>query len=224
MVEHAKLDAEPRSVLGKKVKKLRREGTLPAVVYGPMVEGADSVQVNAREFEFTFRDVGYTSLIDLKVGSEQSLPVFVREVQLHPVRRDILHIDFYAPNMRLPVEANVPVHTVGELEDGVEAELTLGVFEVTVSALPDQIPDEIQADISGLQEIGDQITAGELQLPEGVELSGNEDDVIVKLDPIREEEEEEEEGELEEGIEPELVGDEEEAGEEAGGGEESEEE
>jgi large subunit ribosomal protein L25 len=216
MAEHAKLDAEPRTVLGKKVKKLRRAGTLPAVVYGPMVDGADSVQVNARDFEFTFRDVGYTGLIDLTTNGN-TLPVFVREVQVHPVRRDILHIDFFAPNMRLPVEANVPVHTVGELEDGVEsvAELTLGSFEVTVSALPDLIPDEIQADISGLKEIGDQIVAGELPLPEGVELTSNEEELIAKLDPIREEEEEEvEEEEVEEGAEPEMVGEEEEAGEE----------
>lgn len=217
MATHAKLDAEPRAVLGKKVKKLRRAGTLPAVVYGPMVEGADSVQVNARDFEFTFRDVGYTSLIDLKVGTEKSLPVFVREVQLHPVRRDILHIDFYAPNMTLPVEANVPVHTVGELEDGVEAEVTLGIFEVTVSALPDDIPNEIQADISGLKEIGDQIVAGDLPLPAGVELTSGEEDLIVKLDPIREEEEEpEEEGEGEEGAEPEIIGEDEEAADDAG--------
>jgi large subunit ribosomal protein L25 len=223
MAEHAKLDAEPRSLLGKKVKKLRRAGTLPAVVYGPMVDGADSVQVSARDFEFTFRDVGYTSLIDLKVGSEKSLPVFVREVQVHPVRRDILHIDFYAPNMRLPVEANVPVSTVGELDDGVEAEVTLGVFEVTVSALPDNIPDEIQADISVLKEIGDQIVASELPLPEGVELTSLEDDLIVKLDPIREEEEEPEEAEeLEEGEEPEVVGEEEAADDEGGESEDEE--
>lgn len=211
MAEHVKLDAEPRTVLGKKVKQLRRAGTLPAVVYGPMVDGADSVQVDARDFEFTFRDVGYTSLIDLSVGSSKSLPVFVREVQLHPVRRDILHIDFFAPNMRLPVEAQVPVHTVGELDDTIEAEVTLGIFEVTVSALPDMIPNEIQADISGLKEIGDQISAGDLPLPEGVELTSGEDDLIVKLDPIREEEEEpEEEVEGEEGEEPEVVGEEDE--------------
>jgi large subunit ribosomal protein L25 len=224
MVEHAKLNAEPRTVLGKKVKKLRRVGTLPAVVYGPMVEGADSVQVNAREFEFTFRDVGYTSLIDLKVGEEKSLPVFVREVQVDPVKRDVLHIDFYAPNMRLPVEANVPVHTVGELDDDVEAEVTLGIFEVTVSALPDEIPNEIQADISGLKEIGDQIVAADLPLPSGVELTSGEEDLIVKLDPIREEEEEPEEGELAEGEEPEVVGEDEEAGDDAGESEESDEE
>lgn len=215
MAEHAKLVAEPRTVLGKKVKQLRRAGTLPAVVYGPMVDGADSVQVNERDFGFTFRDVGYTGLIDLSVGKDKSLPVFVREVQLHPVRRDILHIDFFAPNMRLPVEAQVPVHTVGELEDGVEAEVTLGIFEVTVSALPDLIPNELQADISGLKEIGDQIAAGELPLPEGVELASSEEDLIVKLDPIREEEEDEEleEGEAEEGAEPEVVGEDEEGGE-----------
>ncbi|TVR74493.1 MAG: 50S ribosomal protein L25 [Sphaerobacteraceae bacterium] len=210
MVEHRKLTAEPREVLGKKVKQLRRDGILPAVVYGPMVEGADSVQVDGREFGFAFRDVGYTSLIDLSVGSDKSIPVFVREVQVHPVRRDILHIDFYAPNMRLPVEANVPVSIVGELADEVEAELTLGLFEVTVSALPDSIPDELQADISGLKEIGDQITASELPFPEGVEFVGNDDDLIVKLDPIREEEEEPEE-EVAEGEEPEVVGEDEDA-------------
>jgi large subunit ribosomal protein L25 len=223
MVEHAKMNAEPREVLGKKVKRLRREGKLPAVVYGPMVDGADSVQVDTREFEFTFREVGYTSLIDLKVGSDKSLPVFVREVQLHPVRRDILHIDFYAPNMRLPVEANVPVTIIGELDDDVEAEMTLGIFEVTVSALPDLIPNEIEADISGLKEIGDQIVASELPFPEGVELTGNEEDLIVKLDAIREEEEEPEEGELEEGEEPELVGEDEDAdGEATDGGDDEE--
>jgi large subunit ribosomal protein L25 len=212
MPDYVKLSAEPRVILGKKVKRLRREGKLPAVVYGPVIDGAESIQVDGREFDQTFKQVGYTSLIDLSVNGKGQ-PVFVREIQHHPVRRDILHIDFYAPNMKEPVEANIPVHTVGELDDDVEAELTLGLFEVTVRALPDLIPNEIQADISGLKEIGDQIVAADLPMPEGVELTGSEDDLIAKLDPIREEEVEEEleAVEVEEGVEPSLVGEEEEA-------------
>jgi large subunit ribosomal protein L25 len=222
MPDYVKLSAEPRTVLGKKVKRLRREGKLPAVVYGPVIDEAQSVQVDWKEFEQTFKEVGYTSLIDLTVnGSGQ--PVFVREVQLHPVRRDILHIDFYAPNMKEPVDATVPVHTVGEIDDSVEAELTLGLFEVTVRALPDLIPNEIQADVSGLKEIGDQIIVADLPVPEGVEIITSEEELIAKLDPIREEEIEEEVEEVEEGEEPEVIGEEgEEAAEESGESEEEE--
>jgi large subunit ribosomal protein L25 len=213
MPDYVKLSAEPRTILGKKVKRLRREGKLPAVLYGPVIDEAESSQVDWRDFDQTFKQVGYTSLIDLSVNGKGQ-PVFVREIQYHPVRRDILHIDFYAPNMRQPVEANVPIHTVGELDDDVEAELTHGLFEVTVRALPDLIPNELQADISGLKEIGDQIMVADLPVPEGVEITTAEDDLIAKLDPIREEEiieEEVEEVEVEEGAEPEVVGEEEEA-------------
>jgi large subunit ribosomal protein L25 len=142
-------------------------------------------------------------------GSGQ--PVFVREVQVHPVRREILHIDFYAPNMFQPVETSVPVTTIGALGDEVEAELTHGLFEVTVRALPDQIPNQIEVDISGLREIGDSIMVSDLVVPEGVTMMTNADDLIAKLDPIREEEiDEEPEAELVEeiGEEGEVEGDE----------------
>jgi large subunit ribosomal protein L25 len=191
MPDYVKLSAEPRTVLGKKVKRLRREGKLPAVLYGPVVEEAVSITVDRREFDTAYKRVGATSLIELSVNG-QSQPVFVREVQTHPVRREILHIDFYAPNMTLPVDASVPITLVGQLGEEVEAELTHGLFEITVRALPDQIPNQVEVDISGLKEIGDSIMVADLVVPENVTIVTSDDDLIAKLDPIREEEIEEE--------------------------------
>src|SRR5262245_35570722 len=87
------LRAEPRTVVGKKVKQLRREGKIPGVVYGPVVEGTIEVSVNRREFDKFFLSAGHSTLFTLEWdGAKQ--PVFIREVQLEPVRHDPLHIDF----------------------------------------------------------------------------------------------------------------------------------
>ena len=94
------LMAEPREIHGKKVKRLRREGLVPGVVYGPVIDQTISVSVNEREFRKFFMAHGHSTIFTLKWDGG-SQPVLIREVQREPVRQDMLHIDFFAPNMRV---------------------------------------------------------------------------------------------------------------------------
>ena len=193
--------AERRTVLGKKVKQLRRAGQVPGVVYGPVVEGAVPVTVNRREFDRFYQTTGHSTLFTLQWdGGEES--VFIREVQADPVRRDPLHIDFFAPNLRVVLRAMVPIvlHHPNPEAEGV---LTQTRSEVEVEGLPTNIPHQIDADISAMAAVGDALRAGDLTLPAGVTLIADEDELLAHLAAETAEEPEpvEEAEELEEGEE-----------------------
>src|SRR5687767_2501667 len=108
MKQDVTLRAEPRPVVGKKVKALRREGLIPGVVYGPVVDGTVQVAVEQKEFLRIYKAMGLNSLITLEWDGG-SQPVFIREVQVDPVRWNPLHIDFFAPNLRVVITGSVPV-------------------------------------------------------------------------------------------------------------------
>jgi large subunit ribosomal protein L25 len=198
------LRAEPRTVVGKKVKQLRRDGMIPGVVYGPVVEGTVQVSVNRREFDKFFLAAGHSTLFTLECdGTEQ--PVFIREVQLEPVRHDPLHIDFFAPNLRKELTASVPVvlHHQNPNAEGIFNHVHT---EIQLRGLPTAMPHQIDADISELVAVGDTLRVADLSLPEGIAAVTGEDEVIVSIVPQRVEEVEEveevvegEEGAAEEG-------------------------
>ena len=157
--------AQRRTVVGKKVKRLRREGLVPGIVYGPVVEGTVPVSVDRREFLKFYQTNGHSTLFVLRwEDGDQS--VFIREVQQDPVRREPLHVDFFAPNLRMPVRAIVPIafHNPSNTIDGMLAEIRT---EVEVEALPASIPHQIDIDVSELVHPGDAIRVGDLNLPRG---------------------------------------------------------
>lgn len=179
MAEMLILRAQPRTVLGKKVKQLRREGLIPAVVYGPVVDEPVSVSVNRRDFEKFYATVGHSTFftIDWEGGT---LPVVIREVQIDPVKRDPLHIDFFAPNMRNKLVAMVPVvlHHHNPDAKGVLNQIQT---EIQVEGLPSDLPHQLDADVSGLLEVGDTLHASALTLPEGVTLMADPEAVIANI-------------------------------------------
>ena len=190
------LRAEPRVVHGKKVKALRREGLVPGVVYGPVVENTISVSVNRRDFDKFYMTNGHSTVFTLEWdGGKQ--PVLIREVQVDPVTRNSLHVDFFAPNMRVVLSQTIPVviSHVG-IHEGV---LQTVLSEVMVEALPANLPHQIDADASGLVNIGDTIHAKDLPLPTGVALITDGDELIASL--IAEAVEEADETEAEEATE-----------------------
>jgi len=173
------LRAEPRTILGKKVKQLRRVGRVPAVVYGPVLTETVSVSVDAREFDRFYLRAGHSTLFTLKwEGGEQ--PVVIRDVQMHPVRQTPLHVDFFAPNLRVVLTASVPI-TFSNEPDVTDTILTHNMTELQVSALPADIPQHVDADLSGLVAAGDSFRAGDIVLPRGVEMITPEDDVVAIL-------------------------------------------
>jgi large subunit ribosomal protein L25 len=166
-------------VLGKKVKQLRRDGLVPGVIYGPVVNDPVSVSVNRREFDKFYAQVGHSTFFTI-AWEGGTLPVVIREVQLHPVKRDPLHIDFFAPNMRQKLVAMVPVvlHHPNPDAKGV---LNHVLTEVHIEGLPSDLPHQIDADVSGLLEVGDTLHASALTLPHGVTLVGDPETVIANI-------------------------------------------
>lgn len=163
-MEQTPLSAQKRTVLGRKVKKLRKEGIVPAHIFGHKIETIH-VQVNGHDFRKVYEKAGETGVIDLSVDGK-SHPVLVRNVQIHPVSEELIHIDFYQVNLSEKVKVNVPLEIVGDAP-AVEKKIGLlltPVTEVEVEALPTDIPESIQVDVTGLENIGDVIKVENLKV------------------------------------------------------------
>jgi large subunit ribosomal protein L25 len=174
--------AQVRTVTGKQVRQLRRNGLVPGIVYGPVIEGTIPVMVDRREFMKFYQSHGHSTLFDLKWdGGTES--VFIREVQVDPVRRDPLHIDFFAPNLRRPIRASVPLvlHNAHSTSEAILTELR---SEIEVEALPARIPAQLDVDVSGLEHVGDAIHVRDITLPAGVELVTDGDEIVAQMAPV----------------------------------------
>lgn len=181
------MQANKRTVLGKQVKALRRAGHLPGIIYGPVVEETVPVVVDRRDFERAYQRLGHSTLITLSWEDGQ-LPVFIRDVQMDYIKRQPLHVDFFAPNLKVVIKAMVPVvlHNPSEHIDGVMTEL---MTEIEVEAKPEAIPHQIDADISGLVAAGDALRIADLTLPSGATATGDPETVLAHVSASRTEEE-----------------------------------
>lgn len=221
------LEAQEREVIGKKVKALRREGLLPAVIYGSGMEPMP-ITLNTREVRQTLSSIGANTLVTIKLGKKEHLAL-VRDIQREVIMRDLLHIDFQAVSLEETITSTVPIVTVGEapaIKD-FDALLINSMDELQIEAKAKDLPDTISVDVSGLLEIGDNIQVKDLVIPGDVKiLDDSEEIVIVVTAPtlMELEPEVEEEAELlEELTDAELL-EEEEAPEEEAPAEASEEE
>lgn len=185
-MDRLSLHADERKILGKKVKALRRDGKLPGHVFGKGVEG-ENVLVSARDFLKTFHLAGETGLIDLKIGAEKVRPVLIREVQYDPVSDELIHIDFYQVNLTEKVKVPVPLVLIGDQPESVhlgEAIVLQTVNEVEVEALPTDLVEKIEVDITALKNIDDAITIGQLNYDKDkLTLHAPQEEIIVKLAP-----------------------------------------
>jgi large subunit ribosomal protein L25 len=208
------LTAEPRVLLGSRnAGRLRRTGKLPAVVYGLETETVQ-VTVNARELDHALHsESGANTLITLKLDGDETLAL-ARQIQRHPTRNELIHVDFVRVRRDVAVAAEVPLNAEGEppgaKEGGILEQL---LFTLRVEAMPGNIPTSIVVDISGLA-LGDQLHVSDLPIPPGVEVMHEPDELVAQVSIPRgltEEEEagvvEGEEGEEGEGAEGEEGGD-----------------
>lgn len=181
-MEQTPLIAEKRVVLGRKVRKLRREGLVPAHVFGHKIK-TEHLQVKESEFKKVYDKVGETGIIALTIGAEKK-PVLVRSVQIHPVTDDTLHIDFYQVNLTEKVKVNVPLEITGEAP-AVEKKIGLlltPVSEVEVEALPGDLPENIEIDITNLAEIDDEIKVKDLKVDRSkIEILVDEELVVAQI-------------------------------------------
>lgn len=188
--EKIKVEVEKRKVVGRKVKKLRREGILPANIYGKNIKSL-SVQLSLKDFLPVYQKVGETGIVELKVSGEQKLrPVLIHNVQLDPVTDQPLHADFYQVSLVEKITSDIPVEIVGESP---AVEQNIGVLiqplsEVEVEALPTDLPDKFSVDISSLKEIDDAVTVGDLKPPAGVKILTGKKEILAKIEPPTKEE------------------------------------
>lgn len=185
-MDRLSLEATERTLLGKKVKQLRNAGQLPAHVFGKGVEG-EVISIDGKTFLKVFSQAGETGLIDLKIGAEKIRPVLIREVQYNPVTGQPTHIDFYQVNLSQKVTVPVQIELIGEEPEKVhlgEAIVLQTLNEVQVEALPTDLIEKLEVDISKLKEIDDTITLGQLNYDrDKITLLAEPEEVVVKLAP-----------------------------------------
>ncbi len=185
------LKAEKRSVVGRKVAKLRKTGLLPANIYGKKVT-SEAISLDLKEFSKVYKDAGETGLIEVAVAG-QKRPVLVHHVQLHPVTDEMLHVDFLQVDLKEKVTANVPLEVAGEspAEKQGLGTVVQYVNEIEVKSLPGDIPDKFEIDATTLKEVDQAILVGDLKYDTArVEVSLPKDQVLVKVEPPKVVEEE----------------------------------
>ncbi len=190
--EKLSLKVEKRNLFGRKVKKLRYQGLIPAVIYG---HNFDSVAVQFPRHQLgIIKLAGETSVVYLELDSRK-IPVMVKQVQYHPISGQVLHLDFYKVNLKEKVTTEVPIELTGEAPIAKEGYNIVQVLhEVEISALPTDIPKEIEVNISSLTKEGDDIRLKDIKLPGGkIEFAEGvdpEETVVIVEKPAEEEVEE----------------------------------
>ena len=213
-----------RSTGTRSSRRLRAEGMVPGVVYGL---GKESVAV-AVEWpalrKALITDAGVNALLTLDIDGEKQLSI-VKDIQRHPTRRDVIHVDYIRLDPNAEVEVEVPVILIGEAREvtQVSGMVDQTMFSLPVLSKPDSIPTELTADISSL-EVGSTITVDDVELPEGVRAAVDGDETVATavvtrstIEAMRAEDEAEA-AEGEEGAEGESEGD---GGDDASGGDDS---
>lgn len=207
--------AENRKIKGRKVKNLRQKGLIPAVLYGPKIKDR-LLSIDLKEFTDIYQKAGGTSMIKLKIKkieANEEHQVLIKDVSIHPVTDEVIHVDFYQPILMEKVEAIVPLVFTGiaPVVRGAGGVLIKSISEIKVSALPQNLPSEIKVDVERLKTFSDNIFVKDLEIPDKVEVLLGPDDIIVSVAAPKTAEKvigemEEEPGELaikEEGIESE---------------------
>lgn len=183
------LAATGRTVTGKAVSRIRREGRLPAVVFGHGLDST-SISLDAHEFELLRRKAGQNALIDLSIDGDKARPVLVHGVQLHRVTQRPLHADLFLVRMTEELTVDVQLIPTGESDAVKDAGGTLlhQVEYIRVKALPDHLPQSISYDVSVLATFDDVIRVSDLVIPADVTLLTDPDEIVAKVAAPRVEE------------------------------------
>lgn len=174
-----KLKAKIRKEVGKKVKKMRKEGIIPGVLYGPKIENLN-LEIDMKDFERVFQTVRESSLVSLEVDGKKFLAL-IHKIQKDPLTEKPIHVDFYQPSLTEEVAVMVPIIFEGEAPAVKEFGGTLvkNISEIEVKALPEHLPHEIKVDVSELKTFDDHILVKDLKLPEGVKISRSPEEILV---------------------------------------------
>ena len=194
----------PRTIIGKANRRLSHENRIPAVLYGP---GRDTVSLSIDRHDFEQLMLHHASssiIVELQVeGEKKPVNAMIREMQVSPIKGEIIHVDFMVIQMDVAVHASITLHYINDPE-GVKAGgvLTTNFHEINVEAKPGDLPESIDVDVAAL-EIGDTLHVRDIVAPKDVTILDDPDEVLVSVQAPRVEEEVEE---VAAAVEPELIG------------------
>lgn len=179
------LKAQPRNTVSKRLKHVRGEDFVPAVVYGKDRE-SQPIQVKNRELVQVLQKAGRHTLISLQVEGSEPCLALARDVQRDVIRHNYLHVDFFAVRMDKKVKVKVPVKLTGNSPAvAVGGVLTAGISAVHIECLPEQLPEAIEVSLEQLDKFGDSVEVRDLVFPDGVKKLSDPTSMVVKVEPPR---------------------------------------
>lgn len=186
------LNAKIRKILGKKVKNLRKEGKVPAILYGPKIKSLP-LEIEEKSFKKIYETAGESTLISLEIPEKKKrFHVLIQNVQLDPITLEPLHIDFFQPSLKEKIEARIPLVFEGESKavKDLGGTLVKHLTEIEVKALPQDLPPEIKVNIEKLETFDDEILVKDLPFPENIEVQRKPDEIVATVSPPEKVEEE----------------------------------
>lgn len=190
-MQEIKLQAKKREIVGRKVKNLRGQGLVPANIYGKKTKSL-AVSLEKKEFEKVYHEAGETGIVKLTVeGEKEERPILIQNVQLDPVTEDLLHADLRQIILTEKISAKIPVRLVGKAP---ASEQKIGILiqtvsEIEVEALPTDLPEEFEVDISKLEKAGDEVLVKGLKVDRRkIAIKVTDDLVLAKIEPLAAEE------------------------------------
>lgn len=197
-----KLTGKKRTLLGKKVKQLRREGSVPANIFGDVKE-SQAITLNTREFVKVYKEAGDTSVIALSIdGETKGRPVLVDSVEYHPLHQTVMHVSFRQVNLKEKISAEVPIELINQLEIK-EVTPVLLRESIEVEALPNDLPEAFEIDLAKFTEVGQEVTIAQLPYDHSkVEILEDDlEQVVLQIQEVKQMEEVVEETPVAEGAE-----------------------
>ncbi len=182
------INATKREVLGKQVKKLRREGFVPANIYGKDFNSA-AITLTLNDFTRIYNEAGETSVVYVSIeGGDKDIPTLIKSVQTHPVNDYVLHVDFRKINLKQKIETEVPLSFIGESPTVKQGAVVLYQMDtITIEALPTDIPSEIEVDLATITEVGQDIRVSDLPKSDKFEYITDPEMVVVSTTEHKEE-------------------------------------
>jgi len=178
-----KLQAKKRG--SQKADDVRKTGMMPAILYGTGRSESSSIMVDGRAMEKVYHEAGESNLIELILDDGTSVNVIIKDIQYHPTKNMIVHIDFMEIQAGVEMEAVIPLSFVGESpaqkQGGV---LATAIEEVSVTCLPKDLPSTIEVDISILKTVDDNIHIKDIKLPAGVAITEPVDSLVVRVNDV----------------------------------------
>lgn len=174
----------------KKPKQTRRDGFIPAIIYGNKAEN-QKIELEKTGFLRLLKEAGTSNLVEVSVEGSKGVNTLIREVQLDPIRSEVLHVDFFKVNMKEKIQAEIPLEFIGDSSAVIDLEgsLITSKDSVEVECLPGDLISEIKIDISGLDDFEKNIKVEDIVVPAGIEILDDPEEVVAFVQEPRSEEE-----------------------------------